>query len=486
MFIKNFAVLCVMGSVVSAIQFSAFAAPNQSAAATSSNDAAAKKAEVEHQKMRSSLFGAMEDLLQNNKELLAMQRELKAVHESRVGVIAAFRPTVALVARYRGAENKEWKYDVAPRVDRTSEKSYGLEVKQNLYRGRSDLAAKKEIDLAIRARWHQYERKKQELLRDLAILYAALIAKKEEITHLKALLANRKESVEVAKEMYETGAVKPLDLEQANAACLETEAKLAKAEAEFVAHCTKFEEMTGKPIPVNLVVPDKMFDELITDDQAVLIALEENPEVISANYAVLSAKEAIKKPNPEFTPTVDLILGMEKSRDSGHKHEIQNQTQRTGYSRRGVTMTLNATVPIYDGGTGRAEKRRAVENSEKAAVDKAHAIEKIRTEVSAVLAALKAAKQNLVFAVKAVEMRVLALHDTQEEYKAGIKIMNDVLEAQWHLFEAKHIAVQAAEQYFVSQCRALALIGRMTPKYLKITDYDFDYIRHYEKTKNRF
>ncbi len=86
---------------------------------------------------------------------------------------------------------------------------------------------------------------------------------------------------------------------------------------------------------------------------------------------------------------------------------------------------------------------------------------------------------------KAVEARQLALHDAEEEYKSGVKIISDVLEAQEKLFEAKYMETQAENEYFSNQCKANALIGRMSPKYLKISDEGFDYKDHFRKTSKK-
>ena len=85
-----------------------------------------------------------------------------------------------------------------------------------------------------------------------------------------------------------------------------------------------------------------------------------------------------------------------------------------------------------------------------------------------------------------MEARQIALHDAEEEYKSGVKIIKDVLDAQEQLFEAKYMETRAENDYFSSQCRARALIGQMTPQNLKIKDSPFSYKKHFSKTRNKF
>ena len=240
--------------------------------------------------------------------------------------------------------------------------------------------------------------------------------------------------------MYKTGAVKYLDVSQAIASVSETESKLAKAAAEYIAYCAQFEELTGYKVPKNLTTPEKMFNEDITEKQAIEIAKNNNPQIIAASQALSAAKAAIKKPTPEFVPSVDLSYSYD------HVYNASDNTrnhQGDKYREKGSTVALQVTVPLYDGGTARAEKRKYIELATKAAVDKEKLIDDVKTQITAVWASMAAAKQSLLSAKKAVEARQIALHDAEEEYKSGVKI-------------------------------------------IKIKDSTFSYKKHFSKTRNKF
>ena len=451
--------------------------------------------------VRGSLFEALESALIKNKEILSAQNELMAAHETHVMNSSAFRPKVSLNAKYQYDVKKGLsRYDAPERryIDNDTRsvvagtikqryddrvRSYGVGISQNLFHGFSDMAALQETDLEIKARWYSYEAKKQEILRNVAIVYFALLAKRDEINHLKSLLEARQNSKEVADWMYKTGAVKYLDVSQAIASVSETESKLAKAAAEYISYCAQFEELTGYKVPQVLTMPEKMFDENITEKQAIEIAKNNNPQIIAASQALLAAKAAVKKPNPEFVPSVDLSYSYDHSYNSS---DNTRNHQGDKYREKGSTLALQVTVPLYDGGTARAEKRKYIDLATKTAVDKEKLIDDVKTQITAVWASMAAAKQSLLSAKKAVEARQIALHDAEEEYKSGVKIIKDVLDAQEQLFEAKYMETRAENDYFSSQCRARALIGQMTPQNLKIKDSPFSYKKHFSKTRNKF
>ena len=451
--------------------------------------------------VRGSLFEALESALIKNKEILSAQNELMAAHETHVMNSSAFRPKVSLNAKYQYDVKKGLsRYDAPERRSQNAAgpivgsgtikqryddrvRSYGVGISQNLFHGFSDMAALQETDLEIKARWYSYEAKKQEILRNVAIVYFALLAKRDEINHLKSLLEARQNSKEVADWMYKTGAVKYLDVSQAIASVSETESKLAKAAAEYISYCAQFEELTGYKVPQVLTMPEKMFDENITEKQAIEIAKNNNPQIIAASQALLAAKAAVKKPNTEFVPSVDLSYSYDHSYNSS---DNTRNHQGDKYREKGSTLALQVTVPLYDGGTARAEKRKYIDLATKTAVDKEKLIDDVKTQITAVWASMAAAKQSLLSAKKAVEARQIALHDAEEEYKSGVKIIKDVLDAQEQLFEAKYMETRAENDYFSSQCRARALIGQMTPQNLKIKDSPFSYKKHFSKTRNKF
>ena len=433
------------------------------------------------------LFKAIESALKNNKEILAAEEGLKAIHENHVSAAASFRPKINFNTQYQAGDKKTWitkkdNWDNNKQNSKSYVKSYGVGVKQNIFHGFADVAALKEIDWSVKAKWSEFEAKKQEVLKNVAIAYFTIIAKKEEINHLKSLLDARKESIEVAKETNEAGSAKYLDVAQANAAYAETESKLAKVEAEYIAYVAQFEEMTGYKLPNNLIIPGVLFDEKMTEQQAIDIALKNNPTIAASVYALSAAKIAVKKATPEFTPSVDLSYSFDQSYDHSSKNRAPSDNKLNS---KGHTVALALSVPIYDGGAARAEKRKFITLATKAAVEKEKTIDDVKAQIKSVLAALNAAKQSLISAREAIKAREIALRDTKAECKAGVKIIKDELDAQEQLFEAKFMETQAENDYFSNQCRANALLGRMDARYLKVMDAGFNYKEHFRKTSRK-
>jgi outer membrane protein len=444
------------------------------------------KSEVVAMSNKNPLFAALESALRSNKEILSAQDELMALHENHVSASASFRPTISANTQYQSVDKKAWRSKSSGDGARSNGRSYGVTIKQNIFHGFADIAALNEVDFNIKAKWSAYETTKQNVLRNVAICYFMVIAKKQEIVHLNALLDSRKESIAVATEMYKTGVAKYLDVAQAEASYAETVSKLAKAEAEYASYCAQFEEIAGCKMPETAVAPDRLFDDTMPEKQVLDIAMKYNPGIIAATNALQAAKVAVKKVNPEFTPSLDVTCSFDQSVDlSKRGGGEQVDRSKNKYNTKGCTLGIALTVPIYDGGAARAERRKHIKVASKAAVDREKAVDELKTQIASVLASITAAKKNLTSAKSAVKARELALHDTNEEYKAGIKIMKDVLEAQGQLFEAKYLEIQAEQEYFSNQCKANALVGRMDARYLKVKDSEFNYRKHFAETSKK-
>ncbi|MDR1233734.1 MAG: TolC family protein [Holosporales bacterium] len=444
-----------------------------------SNDESQSKDDIQEKKKvfrDSILFKALESAAIHNKDILMGQSDVVSIHEEQVKAASAFRPGVRASAEYDHEEKDVWTpgANKSPR-ERINTPKGVFTISQNLFHGMADLANINSIEKHIRAMWSKFEATKQKVFREVAAYYFEVYAKMREILHIKSLLKSRSSSLDVAQEMFKTGAAKYLDVAQASAGCAEIQAKLAKANAEYSTLRAKFTELTGFVLPEDLDAPEKLFDDTMKLQQGIDLALKYNPNIIAANDSLLSAKEAVRKPLGKLLPSVDVSYSFERSKmpTSGN---IQNRNHK---------VSLTATFPLYDGGVGRAERRQAIEAASKSAVEKAKIVEETKTEVQSTWANMEASRSNLASSREAVKARELALRDTEEEYRAGLKIMNDVLKAQQELFEAKFLAMNAEKEYFVSQCSANALIGRMNAKFLKFKTPEFDYRSHYTETKRR-
>ncbi|MDR1288793.1 MAG: TolC family protein [Holosporales bacterium] len=465
------------------------AAESESDASNEQSDSQAENAQKKgdtKKKAKSNrciLFDAFELALMTNKDILALEYEIRAFAESYAQKRAAMLPTVGAKTGFSASNTDNWVPGAGAPANNQREtmNEAGLFVNYRIFHGLSDLAAIKEFDCQARAQWSKYEAIKQKVLREVAAYYFEIYAKMQELLHIRALLKSRQESLKVAQEMYNTGGAKYLDVAQASASCAEVEAKLAKANSDYQSLRAKFTELSGFVLPFTLSAPKQLFDTSMSLKQGTDLAMRYNPNIIASADNLAAAREAEKKPLGKLLPAVDIHAG--QNIHSKNPKQVQGRLND-----RELVFRIEATWTIFDAGAGRSEKRQMAALVSKAAVENQKVIEEVRTELVSTWAALAAANRNLESSKVAVEARELALKVTEEEYRAGLKILNDVLKAQQELFEAKYLAIQAEKEYFVSQCAANALIGRMNPRYLKLemaSGSEFSCKDHFDEVKSR-
>ncbi|MDR1034595.1 MAG: TolC family protein [Holosporales bacterium] len=429
---------------------------------------------------RCILFKAFENALSTNKDILAMEYEIKAANESHTQVRAAFLPTIDANAGFGASDTDSWVSNMGQKnTSKNRGKTCGLTAKYNIFHGLADVAALKEINLQLRARWSRYEATKQKVLREVAAYYFEIYAKMQELRHLNALLESRKGSLEVVSEMFKAGSAKYLDVAQATAGCAEVEAMIAKAQANYESLRAKFTELTGYVLPNTFDVPEKLIDPKMPVKQGIDLAMRNNPNIIAAADNLAAAREAARKPIGKLLPTLDISCGLHNSLTQNPGADNSNNREQT--------FQVALKWQLYDGGVGRSEKRQAQELACKAAIEKEKAIEETRTEIVSTWATLDAARRNLESANQAVKARWLALEDITKEHLSGTKIMNDVLKAQHEYFEAQTLVIQAQKEYLTAQSTAAALVGRMNQRYLKLAvpSSEFNYEQHLSRVRGR-
>lgn len=415
---------------------------------------------------RDFLLYAFESALKNNKEISSDKQDIKAKEQEMQMRMSAFRPQVAAHAGYTYGERRSWKSPKHGATNKSDidDKTAGLTVKQNVFNGGSSIASVKECRMTLAAQNSEHRAKIQKIFNDIAVLCGEIATKKKEIEHLNVLFDARNSCVSVAKERHAAGDVKYLEVSQANAASDETQSRIQKTEAEYVELCAKFEEATGIPVPENIDIPTTQFlnfDEK-TVEQAMKLALQDNPSILAAVDRCAAAKAAVGTVNAKFSPSVDLQAGCEYDLDKKFGAQKGQDDSKTN-----CTVGVVLSVPLYEGGAGLAARRQYQDIAVKAAIDKDRTIAGVKTSIVSIWAANSAAKRRIESSKKAVKHCVLALQDTQEEYRAGLKIIKDVLDAQQQLFEARFSLIQAEKVYFISQCNGAAVLGKLLPLSLR-------------------
>ncbi len=143
-------------------------------------------------------------------------------------------------------------------------------------------------------------------------------------------------------------------------------------------------------------------------------------------------------------------------------------------------------IPIYQGGSEFASVRQAKEQLGQARLGADLQRDNVRVSVVTGFAQLETAKASIISNQASVRAAEIALMGVREEAQVGQRTTLDVLNAQLALLNARVSLVIAQRDRVVASYAALAAIGRLSTRELRLNVADYDPATHFEQVKDRW
>ena len=171
-----------------------------------------------------------------------------------------------------------------------------------------------------------------------------------------------------------------------------------------------------------------------------------------------------------------------KSYDAYDHTNPLNVNKTIGYA---PSVSLQASLPIFNGGSSFAKKVQQAYVIAKVAVTKDKIYKEIEAGITQAIDSLESIENTIKVANQMITAQRVALESTKKEHEAGTKITKDVLEAQQKLFEAHSILTNAINNRYIYQCNLMALLGWFNPSDLKLKGLKFNYKDEYYRQIQR-
>ena len=244
------------------------------------------------------------------------------------------------------------------------------------------------------------------------------------------------------------GEVTKTDLAQANARQAQGIASQSRAEANLQIDQSKYVQLTGQAAqdlePLNVpTVPASMSDALQQ--------LEQTPLLENTRLQLKAAQQQLEISHRANYPTIQLAARANSQKDSDFS------TSTIG----AYGVSLQASLPILDGGNRKAEVMRA---QSKLSIAQAQ-LENVRRQMQQGLAqdyaTLQASKTEYNSLVSARDAAQLALQTIQRELSLGTRTTYDLLTAERDLLDANTQIVLNKEQQSLSAYQILATLNQL-------------------------
>ena len=425
-----------------------------------------------------SLNDALVQAYEHNPQLLAERAQLRATDEDLPQALANWRPSVQIsTAKGFGSEQLSGGTPLQDLLLRGQlpTGAYGVTVTEPIFRGFRTVSESREARFTIFAERFHLVSVEQTVLLQVITDYADVARDQAGLglqTDNEHVLAQR---VVSAKAQLAGGTLTRLDVAQTEADYEGAVAQRHLAEAELEASRANFLRDTGIA-PGALVYP-AIAVKLPPDGEKVAeTARKLHPDVISADFKLRAAREAVTVIVGQALPTISAQANYETENDSAFK----------GSHTTVAAIQLQLNWPIYQGGTIEAQARQ----DEQTVTQRFHEFEEARDKAGSDAATAWSRLIAQRAAVGAYKQQVsadeTARTGTEIQQKGGERTILDVLNAQRALLQARGQLNTTIHDEIVEEYTFAAALGTLSARSLRLHIPYYDPSANFEDVEDRW
>jgi outer membrane protein len=331
--------------------------------------------------------------------------------------------------------------------------TYNLTARQNLYRGGRTGAAMDEALANIMSGRASLHAQEQSVLIEVVNAYTA-VRRDETILEVRQNnVAVLERQLQETQDRFEVGEITRTDVSQAEARLAAARSSLASAQATLTASRSAYERIVGRA-PGTLEPPPPLPVLPASLDEAIAIAMESNPDLVSAQYAEDAAKASVRGSRGAFQPSASLTGSL------NHREAIVGLPSESD----SASVTANVSIPLYSGNQLSSALRSSREAESRARLGVRSAERSVRDLVMSNWSAYRAAQLQIEANQEQVRAAELALEGVQAEATVDLRTTLDVLNAEQELLNARLALVQSEQSAYVAAFRVLQSVGGVDPE----------------------
>ncbi|MEZ5669728.1 MAG: TolC family outer membrane protein [Alphaproteobacteria bacterium] len=419
-----------------------------------------------------TLVDALAQTYTTNPRLLAQRAALRASDEQVPQALSGWRPTVTI--------NAQAGYTDATSENRTTQNSVDLQpragsvtINQPIFNNGAILATVDQAKNVVQAARAQLFSTEQAVLLDAATAFANVVRD----TAVLQLNQNNErvlgEQLRATQDRFEVGELTRTDVAQAEARLASAVANRIQAEGALTTSIANYEQVIG-PLPAELVRPRALSGLPASRQDAIAIALANNPDIAAAEFNLRAATDAIDTQIATLLPTLSL--------QGEYRYAYESSTPNT--ESRSAAILAILSIPLYQSGAEYSAIRAARQTMSQRQSDLDQAKRLVTEAVTAAWDQLQTARAAITSFQAAVRAQEIALEGTRQESTVGTRTILDVLDAEQELFNAQ-VSVERSQRDEVIATYTLArAIGGLTAAQLGLPVTYYDVTGHYDDVKD--
>jgi outer membrane protein TolC len=303
---------------------------------------------------------------------------------------------------------------------------------------------------------HGMERVKQEIIFEVIKLYSQLIMAREDLQLAQETEKVSVAHVKLAEDLFQTGQVVKSDLLSAKVRLSEVREMVIQAHNGLILSRAALNRAMGidqnELIEVSKELPYEPEHPEVTT--TIPEALENRPDYLALDRAVVSAQEGIKLAKTDYLPSLNFVAHY----DLNDKNEVWNSS--------GESWTIGGIVHlnVFDGLKSTYRVREATHTARQYESRKEELKSQIELEVRAAVTQLNDAEERVKVAREAIGEAEESLRIVEDRYKVGLSTMVEVLDNEVAVTRTKRNHLRAIHDRRVAQASVDLARGTISPQ----------------------
>ncbi|MHA6318559.1 TolC family outer membrane protein [Altererythrobacter sp. CAU 1778] len=361
--------------------------------------------------------------------------------------------------------------------------SAGLDLGVPIYSGGA-------VKNAVRAAQQRVDAGQADLRGTESAIFSQVVAAYMEVIRSEALVGLSRNQVDVlsvnfqaTSDRFQIGDLTRTDVAQSEARLAIAQTDLRASESNLVAARERYIELVGNP-PGDLEAPPPLPGLPDSADEAVAIAIENNPDLIAARERVDASEFDVRVAGASRLPRVSVFAGSDYSNYYGTLGGAA--ASELAQSETTASAGVQLSVPIFQGGRPAALRRQAQARSSVALEQEIAAERAVIADVRAAYSSWRSANAIIQSSLLAVDAAELGLEGVRAENTVGNRTILDILDAQRELLSTQVQLVTARRNAYVAGFSLLAAMGRAEARDLNLDTGGplYDPQVNYDRVKN--